>query len=105
MTIRRLVVGVAAAALAFAPLAASAKPLAATVKSTQTGAEEAGVVGSLPPVPPEMAAIFGEDATLAAVGAAGIEGTVVATLVIGGIVYVIVVPESSTTTTTTETRP
>ena len=66
------------------------KPLA---KSTQ-----ALVV---PPVPPWITAIYGPNASLV-VGAVGVPGVVVGSVVIAGIVYVVVVDSDSSTTTTTD---
>ena len=62
-------------------------------KSTQT----APVV--VPPVPPGIAAIFGPNAALV-VGAVGVPGIIIGTVVIAGVIYSIVVPSTPSTTTT-----
>lgn len=53
----------------------------------------------VPPTPPWVTAIFGENATLA-LGAVGTPGAVVGTVLIAGTVFLVIVNDSDSSTTT-----
>lgn len=91
MKISNIVAASALAALVLATgsaVTAGDTTIKAISKSTQ----------AVPPIPPGLTAIFGENIALF-VGQIGVPGTVLGTVVIGGILYTIFSTSSSTTTT------
>lgn len=76
----------------------------ATTTATAVVAKAPGIVPiakstQVPPVPPGVTSLFGPNVGIMA-GAVGVPGIVIATVIIGGVLYTVFIDDSSSTTTT-----